>query len=207
MNPFNPLLIAYITRLAAAKRNHTPLLECDYSKIMSLALPQHFTLQRGWNIAPEFVLTGNFKPDYLISQIDTNPGLHYGGSTHHVVVETKNHAEVSWGVLLKDQLWDQADAAQTNGTMWAIGLIGFHICFFHFDLNAYPSASGQFTNFNSLNLDHFTSEDLDLLEIDYITEVDASGNDVIRVIKWRIDIQQQHTYINCMFLHMVDNHH
>lgn len=195
MTQFNLALVAYITKLKNDQNNNLPLRECDYSKMISLLLPQFFNLNNNWCIVPEFTLPGGFSPDYLVSLVNTTAGFYYGYSNNRLVVETKNRVAVSWWMLLRDQLYDQCDNASSNGKVWAGGLIGFEICFFLFDTNRFPSRSQDYRGFGVLNLRNYTTDDLDYLNIKYITELDNNGNEEIRVIKWRLDDHTQHIYI------------
>ena len=95
MLQFNPTFIAYLSKLNNDENNKVQLRECDYSKLISLILPQFYHLTNNWCIAPEFALTGNYSPDYLVSLINIVPGIHYGFSNHRLVVETKNRVAVS----------------------------------------------------------------------------------------------------------------
>ena len=193
---FDPRIIAHICHVKSLGKATR---ECDYSKILAMALPQFFPFSAGWFIAPEFVLPGNYSPDYLIGKICITPGANYGKSSHHLVVETKNHAAVSWWVLIKGQLWNQCDATtNSEGKIFCIGLIGFQICFFLFDLSKYRSPSDAYRNFLPLNLNNFTEEDLDYLEIEYLSE-SAGDRDIIRVVKWRLNNELHHKYILEMF--------
>ena len=195
MIKFNPTLIAYITKLKSDKDNNVPLRECDYSKMISLLLPQFFHLRNNWCIAPEFCLPDRLSADYLVSLINIIPGLGYGNSINRLVVETKNRIAISWWRLLKDQLYNQCENASVNGKIWAAGLIGFEICFFLFDVTKFPSVSGDYTGFHALNLNNLTRADLKFLDVKYLTELDNNGNSEIRVIKWRLDDPSHHDYI------------
>lgn len=107
---------------------------------------------------------------------------------------------------MENQLWNECDAAKNyNGTLWAIALIGFNICFFRFDVNAYPSITDEYTNFIPLNIRKLNEEDLDYLNVEYILQADANGNDVIRVIKWRLDDPNHHIFILEMFEYISNN--
>jgi len=172
---------------------------------MSLALSQYFKYEHAWAIAPEFSLTDNYHPDYLVSRINLNLGINYGISTDWLSCELKNRAAVSWWGLMKDQLWNQANAAvNDNGRFWAVAQLGFEICFFRFDINRYPSSSGNNTNFSVLNMNNFNTSDLDELDIKHELET-THGVEDIRVIKWRWDDVDLHRYIAQMFGYVNSN--
>lgn len=202
----SPATLAYINRLKLRTSNGFETMECDYSKILALALPGFFRSDAHWCIAPEWVLDERIIPDYYISRIETDStNAFYGGSYNHLVVETKNRAAISWWGLLKGQAWDQCDHGKNypSGTIFFIGLIGFEICFFNFNINDYPSHSGNYTNFSPINKREFTTLDLDALDIKYITELNNNIHE-IRVIKWRLDDTSQHIYIDEMFNHILE---
>lgn len=182
----NPLALAYIFRLKDKIQRGFATRERDYYKIMALVLPQLFRLDYNWCIAPEFVLPGDYRPDYLVSIIITNYNdIYYGYSIDRLLAEVKNRGAVSGWSLMKDQLWNQADAAKNNdGRFWVVAQIGFEICFFRFDVTSYPSFSDYYTNFKVLNLRNLSEGDLEYLNIKYITEV-TDGIKSIRIIKWR----------------------
>ncbi len=204
MNNFTAFATAYIEYL---KRNYRGnLRECDYSKSLALILPQCFPLNLGWFITPEFALTGDYSPDYLIGRIITTPGPYYGTSYHHVVVEVKRRIAVSWWVLMRNQLWDECDAVKNgDGKIFCIALIGFEICFFTFDVNDFHSPSGDYRSFDPLNLNHFTEKDLNDLDVEYIPEKREDGVSVIRVIRWRIDDPRHRPYIVDMLQYISTN--
>jgi len=202
-----PPTLAYITWLKSHTVGGNPTRECDYSKILALALPEYFTLGNDWCVAPEWTLDENITPDYLVSRIETNSNLpSYGGSYNHLVVEVKDHVAVSWWKLLETQAWSQCDLAKNSasGRIYFVGQIGYEICFFFFDVRRFPSHSDNYTNFFPMNLRSFTTEDLDYLNIKYLTEVTLNNLD-IRVIKWRWDDPAQHIYINEMFNYILNN--
>jgi hypothetical protein len=89
----SPATLAYTRRLKFRVRSGFVTRECDYLKI--LALPGYFGVNGNWCILPEWVLSENHKPDYLISMIDINNLLpFYGESFNHLVVEVKNRVAV-----------------------------------------------------------------------------------------------------------------
>lgn len=199
-----PILSAYIHYLK--QFNNNDLRECDYSKMLAIALPQFFPLIDGWFITAEFVLTGNYAPDYLVGKIVTTPGPNYGKSVNHLVVETKKKGAVSWQYLMKDQLFNQCEAAKLpNGRIFCIALIGFEICFFEFDITKHDSPSDAFTGFNPINLHDWKEEDFDILEIELIVETTNFTTDIIKVIKWRMDNPNHHGYIMEMFEYIKTN--
>ena len=93
MLQFSPILRYYITYLQNKVNNGCPTRECDYSKIMAIALPQYFD-PLIYCIVPEFVLPDDLKPDYLVSLISTND-TDRGKSINHLNVETKNALAIS----------------------------------------------------------------------------------------------------------------
>lgn len=201
----NPCLLADISRLKLDISHGFKARKCDYSKIMSLALSQYFKYEHAWAIAPEFSLTNNYHPDSLVSRINLNLGINYGISTNRLSCELKNRVAVSWWVLMKDQLWNLANAAMSDeGRFWAVAQIGFEICFFRFNINRYPSSSGNYINFSVLNMNNFNTSDLDELDIKYELET-THGVEDIRVIKWRWDDVDQHRYITQMFGYVNSN--
>ena len=199
------MLLAYISWLKSQTNDGYNTRECDYYKIMALALPQFFNYINNWCLVSEYNLAGNYSPDYLVSIINITPVLDYGSTSDLLSCEIQNHAAVSWWVIMKDQLWDQTDAAKhEDGTFWVVAQIGFKICFFRFNVNGCPSSSDIYTNFSFLNLYNFTIDDLIDLKIKYITETTNSVIS-IRVIKWRWDDQNQLKYIEAMFNHINNN--
>lgn len=123
--------------------------QCDYSKLLALTLAEYFYINRNWCIVPEFVLDDNLRPDYLLSIINVNRNSpFYGSSRNNIVVETKiAGTSYVWKTLLDEQGYDQCQNAAISGKIYFIGLVGFEICYFYFDVNAYPSDSGKYTSF------------------------------------------------------------
>lgn len=202
----SPATLAYTINLKSRIANGFATKECDYSKILALELPVYIGINANWCIVPEWVLSDNVNPDYLISKIDIDDTLPtYGMSYNHLVAEAKNRLAVSWWTLINTQAWNQCDLAKgQTGSIYFIGLIGFEICFFHFDVRRYPSASGNYRIFFPLNIRNFSTSDLDELDIKYLTEV-TNGNNEIRVIKWKLDDKSLHIYIDEMFNHILNN--
>ena len=190
--------LLYLRYLEDQVRRREPLQECDYSKLMAISLPQFFAFP-AWFIVPEFVLEGTHRPDYLVGRILPN-GLSY----HHVVVETKNSGAVSWQYLMRVQVWDQCDAAKNdNGKIFCICLIGFHLCFFTFDISEYQS-SEWFTNFSPLNLNGFDEFQLRNMGLEPIVE-SIANDDIIQTIPWNFSNPMHRPYIIQSFTHMVNN--
>jgi len=108
-------------------------------------------------------------------------------------------------VLIKDQAWNECDAVKNDqGRIFFIGLIGFGICFFFFDINRFIYDSGWFTNFSPLNLNGLSEKQLRRLGAEPVVE-SIGGEDIIQVIKWRLDNPVHHPYISQMFLYMANN--
>ena len=55
-----------------------------------------------------------------------------------------------------------------------------------------------------MNLNGYSKEDLDYLDVKYITEI-TNGIEDIRVIKWRWDVKEDHVYIDNMFKYILLN--
>ena len=84
----NPSFNACLYYLESKIDNGTPAIECDYSKLLVLCLAQFFAFPN-WFITPGFVLTDNYKLDYLTRSNSTQPGQSCGKQSDHVVVEVK----------------------------------------------------------------------------------------------------------------------
>lgn len=205
MPQFSPILSYYICHLENKVKNKFKTRECDYSKIMAIALPQYFD-PMVYSTVPEFVLNGNYKPDYLVSIISTD-GNDLGKSFNLVNVEAKDaETKQSWEFIIKEQLWDQCDNSkqEDSGRIWAILIRGFEVCFFHFDIEKYDD-SVTYRNFSALNLRKLNGQQLTSLGVGYITELDTNGVSVIRVIKWEFNKLEHRIHINEMFNHIVTN--
>ena len=102
---------------------------------------------------------------------------------------------------MKTQAWDQCDAVKNNeGRTFFIGLIGFNICFFRFDIIKF-NKSDWFTNFSPISLDNFDQFQLRGLGVKPIVE--SIGNtDVMQVIPWRLDNENHHQYIIRLYQHI-----
>ena len=112
--------------------------------------------------------------------------------------ECKNKSAISWWKLADDQLWEQADSHKNkDGKLWVIGQIGFEMCVFNFDVTNYHNR-GEFEHFSPLNLNNWSLNDLDYLNIDCIDRT-INNQDTILVIKWRLDEPEHHKYIHDMF--------
>ncbi len=138
------MIHAMISNLKYKERRNEPLLECDYSRITSVLLPYYFSFSNNWCISPEWVATERDRPDYTVFWINFQVGNLYGEATPYLIAEIKNRVAVSWWVLFRNQLWEQADKLkQENGRLWVIGQIGFEICFFKFYIERHGSASND----------------------------------------------------------------
>lgn len=148
---------------------------------MALTLPQLYKLANGWVITPEYALTDNIKPDYLVGRVTTS-GLNYGKTTWHAVVGVKPKGKVSWWALTKEQLYSECENDENNGRISCIALIGYEICFFRFDVTQYESPGEWLTGFDPLNLNGWGKQDFDELGMEVIVQTNSRNVDVIRVI-------------------------
>lgn len=195
----NVVVTALIENLRVRQDAGENLFETDYSLILAAILPHYFKFENNNIITPEMWSNDKRRSDFVASRVNIfrNGTMPYGHATPLLMVECKKRWAISWQSLAKDQLWDQADSLKnSNDKLWVIGQIGFDICFFKYDVSNYLG-SDWFTNFSPLNLNNFTQEDLDILEIEYIVE-SLGSTDVIQVIRWRLDKPDHHRYIHDM---------
>lgn len=204
---FNNITIkALIEELKNRQNNHEHLFESDYSLILGAILPHYFKFNNNVVISPEMWSNDKRRSDYVASKINVNRNaiVPYGHATPLLMAECKKRWAISWANLVKDQLWNQADSLKNaENKLWVIGLIGFEICVFKFDLLNY-NWSNTFTNFSPVNLNNFSIEDLDELEIKHVSE-SIGRIDVIQVIQWRLDDNTHHIYIHNMLDYISKN--
>lgn len=187
-----------ITNLKSKKNNGTLLRECDYKLMLSVLLPFYFKWEDNWCILPDFTGSGGNTPDYLVVKINTDNGE----GIAHLLVQLKNEGDISWEEFIENELWKKSNSFKNNKSeQWVMALIGFEICIFKFDINAYFSSSTKYTNFSPLNLNNFTKNELDNLGIKYDTEI-YNNKEIIRVIKWRLDDSNHVSYIHEMLTHI-----
>lgn len=193
------IICAMINNLKSKEKGKQHILECDYSRITSVLLPFYFPYTDNWCISPEWVANENHRPDYTVFEVCLVPGNSYGECTPHLIAEIKNKAAISWWALMRNQVWDQADMLkQENGRLLVMAQIGFEVCLFKFDILKYHSHSGDYENFMPLLPDGWGKEDLDELDIKYITET-TNNVEEIRVVKWRLDDPYQASFIHDLF--------
>lgn len=188
------------------RQNNEKLFESDYFRVMGAILPHYFTYNRNYTISPEIWSEGERKSDFVVAKTYLGRGdnLDYGHSIPVVMVESKNRGAIPWKDLAKDKFWNQTDCLKNDdGRLWIIGQIGFTICFIRFDLLNYTN-SEWFRNFSPLNLKNFNEDDLDYLEIKYISE-SIDNNNILQVIEWKLDEPSHYQYIHEMFEHILNN--
>lgn len=200
------LVTALIDDLKRRYDNRELLFESDYSRIMAAILPYYYPYGLNFTIAPEIWAEDRVKPDFTvcITELSRNGSVGYGHSTPVLMVECKKRGAVSWWVLVKDQLWNQADALKNDrGRLWVVAQIDLVICFFHFDVlnHTYPDYD-TYRNFSPLNLNNFDEEDRRNLGIGYLAESVSSDRNVIQVIQWRLDDPAHQRYLHDMFDHI-----
>lgn len=205
------IISAVITRLRSrSDNNDKELRECDYSQILCLILPYYFKYENDWCILPEYVAEEAHKPYYTMFRINLNHNIQipYGSSIPYAAVEIKQPSKISWMKLLGTQMWNQASALSNqrgSGRCWMIGVRGFEICFFQFDLLKYNYGNGNdFDNFKPLNLRGFSKEDFEELDIKFVTNI-LSNQEVFVAIGWRLDWIEHSEFIDEMFKHILNN--
>ena len=171
--------------------------EFDYSFIVSGILPYYFhtTVRSSWVITPEVLIRECHRPDYTIFKIKTDPYK----CDIRAVVEVKSKKGQSWHWLL-DQMRDQANVARDDNTekVWAIGVKGFEICVFLFELGTYLKQKPScFDNLEPLNLNNFNTVQLDNLGVNYEL-CDDNGFARIALIKWKLNEPAHQPFINQM---------
>lgn len=196
---------AAIENLKSKQRN-PGVRESDYILITALLLNNYFPYSLNWCVAPEQVIDDNYKPDFIVSEIDTTL-RNYGVSYPYLNVEVKRPAIISWKKLLDDQLHRQCDnnsannARQNNGRLWAMGQKGFEICLFLFDIHSHLNLD-NYNQFKAVNPRNYTADDLRHLDAEPFVET-INGVDEIIAISWRIDNPDHHIHIHEMFLHIL----
>ena len=156
---------------------------------------------------------GRKRCDGLLGTVNTNIlDINYGKFFATMMFEGKNVSAISWHLFMKDQIWNQSDSFKNeSGRLWAVGLIGFEICFFKFDVLRYLNR-GDYTNFTPLILDHFVrnnwnTDDFKEFGVKCITYPDPKSNNLndIVVIKCLFHDTQHSKYINDMFVEILSN--
>ena len=206
---FNSVYVtAYITNITERHKEKNKLFESDFSALLAAILPHYFEYTKGWVIAPEIWSNDKRKSDLVVFLPNTiqNSRLRYGEPVPHLMCESKLPSGIPWKDLVKEQLWNQASTVSEDygGKLWVIGQIGFFICIFRFDLVKYND-SLWFTNFSPLNINNFTEQDLDYLEIKYIMESNSNNENILQVIQWDLRETSQYRYIDEMLLHITRN--
>lgn len=184
------------------------ILESDYILITTLLLNHYFPYSENWCVAPEQVIDDNYKPDFIVSEIDTTEP-NYGVSYPYLNVEVKRPRVMSWKKLLDDQLHKQCDIncgnnpRQTNGKLWAMGQKGFEICLFLFDIHINLNLD-NYTQFKAINPSNLTVATLKSLGArPFVKEI--NGVDVIIAITWKIDNPKHTKHIHEMFLYVLEH--
>lgn len=201
-----PITKAAIENLRS-KQFNPGVRESDYILITALLLYNYFPYSEDWCVAPEQVIDDNYKPDFIVSEIDTTQP-EYGVSYPYLNVEVKRAAIISWKRLLDDQLHKQCDinsannARQTNGRLWAMGQKGFEICLFLFDIHSNLSLN-NYNQFKAVNPRNHSADSLRKLNAKPFVET-INGVDEIIAISWRIDNPAHHIHIHEMFLHILE---
>lgn len=102
------------------------------------------------------------------------------------------------------QLWNQADSFKdfNSGRIWVIGLIGYEVCVFKFDILRY-SNRGPYENFNPLVPNECINWDrCDFEFIEAKVEVSPKNPNEITVIKWLLNNKSHHRYIISLLRHI-----
>ena len=176
------------------------LRECEYSRILARILPIYFPLDGDskWSIAPVFDVGEDHHPDFTIWDSTFVPDV-------YAVIEVKSRRGQSWGQLL-EQLWNQADKAKgSSDRLWAIGLKGFEICVFKFNINEWENTDPEFwINFKALNLSNLNSFQLNQLGVNH-TFANYNNFHELGIIKWRLDDIRHAPYIHAMLKHVAEN--
>ena len=144
--------------------------KADFSRLTSILLFYYYRYNSGWFFSPEQWLGEKYHPDYTISRVCLLNGPYYGGAIPHIVYELKiscSGSGVNW-VSILDQMWSKCNAVNDmpfkgGGKMWAIGQIGFEICFFKFYLLRFEDSI--YTNFEPLNLNNWTRNVFNMMSI------------------------------------------
>lgn len=83
-----------------------------------------------------------------------------------------------------DQLWEQADSHKNEeGKLWVIAQIGFEMCVFNFNVTKYVKR-GDFEHFSPLNLNNWSTQDLEFMKVDYISENIDNENIIQQLSCW-----------------------
>lgn len=194
---------AYDDETDPEEKEKLKLYESDMTRLPSVLLPYYFSFQSDWVISPEQNHGEAHHPDYTVYTVG-----YYNETIPYLLIEVKRGTKYkgdSWHKMLKNQMWDPADKAkQENGRLWMIGQNGFEICFFKFDILKYLGGSGDYRNFQPLNLRNWSIEDFKYSDIGLITEL-VNNVEEIKVIKWRSDNDDHCLYIHEMFMFILNH--
>lgn len=90
-----------------------------------------------------------------------------------------------------------------EGKLWVIAQIGLEMCVFNYNVIKYEKR-GDFEHFSPLNLNNWSTQDLEFMEVDYISK-NIDNENIILVIKLRLDEPSQHKYIHDMLYYITRN--
>ncbi len=128
-----------------------PLYESEYTRLICAILPYYFKHDSGFILYPEVwgdtFWSQGAKSDLVIGKTDLSnkSSDDYGKSLPKVMIEVKKQKVVSWEMLVKEQLWNQADSLKDKyGKIWVIAMKGLEICIFRFDVTDYPDNTKHF---------------------------------------------------------------
>ena len=195
-------------------KGHT--LESDFNRLV-FAYMRYFPLDLEELFLPEVwggdQSNGRLRCDGLFGTVNTDINdVNYGKLIAKMMFEGKNYTAISWSTFMRIQMWNQCDTFKNvSGRLWAVGLIGFEICFFKFDVTT-NMARGDYTNFSPLILDYFVQRGWTKMDFEYIgvkcityPRPDSNNLNDIVVMKWMFNDFQHQKFIHMMFVEILRN--